>query len=261
MRDKRSGVKILLGGEQGSGKTTQGLTLPGPKLAILFDPSARAAVEREFDDVVEWMPKERDLRIGVRTVKKAGKIRQKQEVKKEEDEPRLYNEFVEWFFKQDFSKYESVMLDTGTYLARALMQVQFWLGEKAGRDDERIDHRYAGETFTDLIWGIAASIPGNLLVNLHTEYKKLNRDAGRETHNLRVPGEAKRSISSAFTCAWRTFIKPERAGPRFLIQTRNDGSCTWCRNGIHKVFRDLDTYQDVTGNSPTNLGKLLKEMK
>lgn len=258
------GVKFLLGGEQGSGKTTQGLFLPSPKLAILFDPSAKAAVEQEFDEVVEWLPKARDLRIGARTVKKAGKVRQKQKVNKEDDEPRLYNEFVEWFFSQDFSKYESVMLDTGTYLARALMQVQFWLGEKAGRDDERIDHRYAGETFTDLIWGIVSSVPGNLLVNLHTEYKKLHKDAGRETHNLRVPGEAKRSISSAFTCAWRTFIKPERAGPRFMIQTRNDSSCSWCRNGIHKVLRNLDMYQDVTmedKSSPTNLGKMIKEMK
>lgn len=64
------------------------------------------------------------------------------------------------------------MLDSATLLGLALMARQRWLGDKSGREDERQDHRQAGDTMVEALWTIM-TLPCHVLVTMHTKYAEV----------------------------------------------------------------------------------------
>lgn len=241
----------LLAGTQGTGKTTLALSFPGKKLLIAFDHAATAGCG---DDVqtFSFLPGKDDVLLNPKTVVKDGS-RAKGKIK-DAGKPGLWTRSVEWLRSAEFEKAvcdcDVVIFDTASYLARALMIEQSSLGDSLGREDERTDYRYAGETFTNFIWWICSEVgaSADVVMTFHTDYKKRGKDAPRETNNLRVPGEAKDTISSAFSNAWFLRLRQDREGHKYELVTSDPGGTPWLRTqrGLALPPRVDWTGKDIT---------------
>lgn len=218
--------RVVLAGDTGTGKTAQFETFPGRRYAHIFDPAAHATVRLAEGEYENFFPAADDLSLYPQTAIKGSKRLSDGGIANPKG-PQVYlqwaTRFNELLKAGFFNDVDSFMLDSATLLGMHLMERQRWLGDKQGREDERQDHRMAGETMINALWAVF-NLPCHVLVTMHTKpvETKIGEVKTGATHNrLTVPGGAQLCLPRFTSALWYTQVVEDRAkGPRYQALTR-----------------------------------------
>lgn len=246
--------KFILVGKVGSGKTAQFATMPKPRFAYLFDPASESTLEGiEFDK--EWfLPEINDSGMKIKSIIKGGKSTNDNTGK---HEPLLYNRWVDDFNARlksgFFNDYKTVMLDSATLLGQACLDRARYVHDALGRDDERVDHRVAGDAMTNSLYHFL-SLPCHMIVTVHSKKAK---DGDEIVEKLTIPGGSQLTAPRLVSCIWYCESKFDRANgiTNYSIYTKNDSRHTLVRTA--RKFADLPPLYDVTiknWNTPEKYG-------
>lgn len=234
--------KVLLIGDTGTGKTTQFLTFPAPRFAYIFDPSAKASLAKQDVDTVEMLPERAELNLHARSITKDGKSFS--DAPRGIKEPQLWETFVQdinaRYDSGELLKYKSIMVDSLTIAAHALMDRVYFLQEKVKRSDERTDYGVAGEMLTDMI-RMFTSLDRNFLFTVH---KKMRKDeVSAKTHyQMTLPGEARTTIPRFFD----NVLACTNEARQYMVQTVPDRENPTVRTDIRTKEKFLDVTIDWT---------------
>lgn len=239
--------RVLLAGDTGTGKTTQLLTMPRPWYAHVFDPAAHSSLELEPSEHMDFFPKQGDLDMLPRVGLKSGTKRPALG-----EGPQVYMQWAKTFNAQaeagHFDKVGTFLLDSATMLGLHLMERQRWLGDKQGREDERQDHKLAGETMINALWAVF-SLPCHVLVTMHTKYAEVkvgDTKTGELRNKLTVPGGAQLALPRYTSACWYTSIfedqKTKKA--RYMALTRPQPR--WPHVRTPRGWGELELYHDLT---------------
>lgn len=242
-------ARILLAGDTGSGKTAQFETMPGPRYAHIFDPAAHSTLSLKPGEYDNFYPLPGDLDLMPHTAIKGGSRRSDTVASK--DGPQLYLRWAKRLQQQIdsgfFERIGSFMLDSATLLGLALMARQRWLGDKSGREDERQDHRQAGDTMVEALWTIM-TLPCHVLVTMHTKYAEVKvgeQSTGERTNKLTVPGGSQIMLPRLVSACWYTsVIEDKQKGPRYMAMTRPQPRWPHARSPRH--WGALPLWYDLT---------------
>lgn len=221
--------KIVLAGDTGTGKTFQFLTLPGRKFAYIFDPAASSTLDLNMIDHELWFPDTSDLAIIPRRGSKGFA-------------PSLYTRWAKDFNAKSaagfFAKYDVILVDSLTLLGQAC------LSEELAKNptDERLAHRFAGETMVQAIWGLA-SLPCHVLLTVHTKYSA-DPETTKKEHRLTIPGGSKLYLPRFVSAMWFTTVVEEKGKPRYKVLTRPTQGWTHVRTP--RAWAALELWHDVT---------------
>lgn len=239
--------RILLAGDTGSGKTTQLLTMPRPWYVHIFDPSALNSLDLLPEEFTMFAPEKGDLEMTPRLGLKQGTKRPALG-----NGPQVYMRWVETFNRESaagrFDQLGTFMLDSATMLGMHLMERQRWMGDKQGREDERQDHKLAGETMINALWNIF-SLPCNVIVTMHTKYAEVkvgDTKTGELRNKLTVPGSSQ-LVLPRFTsaCLYTSLVEDSKTkAARYVALTRPQAR--WPHVRTPRSWGQLDLYHDMT---------------
>jgi hypothetical protein len=259
-KDAEVQESFLLIGDTGSGKTSQFLTMPGRRFAYIFDPYAMATLGGHDIEYETFFPEGDDLDPWPRSVRKDKRV--ESDRPKDAGEPTLYLRWLEDLNKKYddgfFSAIDSLLIDSGTLLARALHQRVFYLQEKRGREDERTDYKISGEKFTDLFWKLT-TLPCHLVMTLHHEMRK-DAASSKTFNRMTIPGASRLMSPRLVSNVWATSV--EAKGDKYLVQTKPDRDNPTIRTS--RRFSHLDLFQDMTikdfaKSKEYGIGSILKD--
>ena len=195
------GRQLLLAGDQGTGKSTQILTLKGRKFMYIFGQNAIPIAKRltDEDELSLWLPDPGTLDIFPHSVKKEGKVARASKYDKRRV-PDTYDRWAEDFdnkLSEDyFSSFEWLIVDdlTGLYGLNfdAISSIQI----SAGSLDDRNDYQISGNQLSNvarLLW----TAPCNVLAMAHVELRQDNRSKLLE-EQLFLPGSARTRVPHNF---------------------------------------------------------------
>lgn len=233
--------RFFLYGDMGGGKTSQILTLPRPTFAYCFDPNSLLTL-RGFDvDYEQFLPQ--DLTLDVVSLKKASA-----ESKEHKRGPRVMSKKVttyeEWerdFDTRNFSKYNSIAIDSATSFLDLIMDYVLQINGRPGQWPEQDDYGPQMVTFTNAIRTFA-SMGKTLLCTGHYEAWQ-DRKTQRTFYQLMMTGRLRTKIpllfSDVFFCEGSA---PDDGKPLYTVTTVKDKHIPAARCS----FRDLDPVVDVT---------------
>lgn len=187
---------FLLAGYAGGGKTSLGLTLPRPCLFIFFDPNGRASV-RGFDvDSVSFLPESSGF-MPVRPPPKdaaasAARTKGKKFI------PDIPDRFQEWFNdaqdKGELDKYQSLVLDSTTWLEAAMTEMVLY---DAGRWGQELDGGNYETLRANMIKLLAPIVSRDSYTLICTHIKdKTNRSGDILGRQLNLVGQARQAVPS-----------------------------------------------------------------
>lgn len=242
--------RVLLAGDTGTGKTSQFLTMPKPRYAHIFDPAAHTTLGEHDAETTQFFPEGEDLDLMPRTAIKAGK--RQRDGKPSAKGPMVYLRWAETFAQElaegRFNGLGSFMLDSATLMGLHLMERQRWLGDKQGREDERQDHKLAGDTMINALWAVF-SLPCHVLVTMHTKYQEVrvgDTKTGELRNRLTVPGGSQLMLPRYTSACWYTSIveEPKTKKARYVAMTRPQPR--WPHVRSPRGWGDLKLYHDLT---------------
>jgi hypothetical protein len=260
-KDAEVRESFTLIGPTGSGKTAQFLTMPGRKFAYIFDPFAMATLRGYDLEYEEFFPEEGDLDPYPRSIRKDKRVLSDRPG--DMAEPTLYLRWLEDLNRRYddgfFDGIDSLLVDSGTLLARALYQRIFYLQEKKGREDERTDYKIAGEKFTEAFWQLT-TLPCNLMITMHHELRK--DDTSSKTFNrMTIPGASRLMTPRLVSNVWATSIEEKDGKGKYLVQTRPNRENPTIRTSMAfsrlDLFHDM-TIKDLTAPEEYGIGAILK---
>jgi len=193
---------ILVVGGTGSGKTTQMRTLPGKKLAYLFDPNAKISLIGSDIDLIEFTPElfEFDLKLkGFNKSARPDRGRSK-------IEPTVYNRWEDDLnerFDSGFMEkegYDWICLDSLTFLVQALMDRQMFLNGRLGQLEDRGDYRMVGNTLSHIMTALA-SLPINIYCTGHLSTYQ-DEKTGKIDVQLAIPGSSRVKVPLSCSNIW-----------------------------------------------------------
>ena len=187
---------FLLAGYAGSGKTTLGLTMPRPALFIFFDPNGPASV-RGFDvDHVAFLPTNQGV-MPVRPVAKDGAAA-KVRAKGSKYIPDIPDRFQEWFNKAStdgtFDKYQSIIVDSTSWLEAALTEMVLFDAGKWGQELDGGMYETLRSNMVKCLYPVAA-LNKYILICTHVK-DKTNRAGDILGKQLNLVGQARQAIPS-----------------------------------------------------------------
>lgn len=256
--------KILLAGRTGTGKSTQVWSLPGRKFAYLFDPNSLAALSGCDLDYEIFLPDVEALDATLKGFSKGSKDDRPRTKK----EPTLYNKWGEdinlKFDKGFFKDYDWLIIDSLTFLSKAVMDRQLYINNRYGGIEEIADYKVVGSKLAE-IFGPITSLPLNILCTSHLTVYQDEKTSRLETQ-LYLPGRARVMLPLQFTdiflCQTRDAGGEEKTkggGTIYEIRTKPDPRGL---QDIRTSFHGLQTVENVTiqdFRDPTSsgLGRLL----
>lgn len=237
--------RIMLVGENGTGKSSQLLTLDGPALCLALDPNAFMSLGNYKADleIHPIQPTFDDLSIEARTLKNRTTAKA----------PKLYDRFVDELKKIDFAKYKWLFIDSQTYLGQAALDAAKFANKGTG--EGRSDYMIAGEMVYNINRALV-SLPINIVVTGHyksyTDEKTMKRIV-----QLNLPGSSRDLLPTMYGNIFSTFIdvpiqnKKATGLPSYKIQTVRDETNPCCRT----TLKGLETIEDITLDFTQDLTK------
>jgi hypothetical protein len=240
--------RILMAGPTGSGKTSQIWTLPGRKFAYIFDPNSLASLIARPPiipvgcdlDYELFLPEISEVDMSLKGFNKNSKDDKPRDNKRRE--PTVYNAWEEHINKMNFEGYDWLIIDSGTFLTKAVMDRQLYLNARFGGTEEIADYKIVGAKLADVFSSICAS-DLNIYFTAHLSVYQDDKTKAVTTE-LALPGRAKSILPLQFTDIFLASTKDDREeGARYVIRTRPDPRGL---QSIRTSIPGLETFEDVT---------------
>jgi hypothetical protein len=251
--------RVLLAGRTGTGKTTQVRTLPGRKFAYIFDPNALSSLAGTDLEYELFLPDTEALDMTLKGFSKGSR----DDRPKRPKEPLLYNKWGEdingRFDTGFFQDFDWLILDSLTFLTKAIMDRQLYINNRYGGVEEIADYKVVGSKLAEL-FGAITSLPLHILCTAHLQIYQDEKTSKIETQ-LYLPGRARTILPLQFTDIFLCQTKDdEKRGTTYEIRTRPDSRGL---QDIRTNIPGLTAVEDVTIKNlrnPTDygLGRLLK---
>lgn len=231
--------RFFLYGDMGSGKTTQVLTLPRPTFVYIFDPNSLLTLRGHDVEYEQFLPE--DLTLDVVSLKKVEGGGHKRGPKVMSKKVVAYEEWERDFSARDFSKYNSVAIDSATSFLDLIMDYVLQINGRPGQWPEQDDYGPQMVTFTNAVRTFA-SMGKTLLCTGHYETWQ-DRKTMRTTRQLMMTGRLRTKIpllfSDVFYCEGGV---DEKGAPQYTVQTVKDKDIPAARCS----FNGLSPLEDVT---------------
>jgi AAA domain-containing protein len=252
--------RILLAGRTGTGKTTQIWSLPGKKFAYIFDPNALSALAGCDLEYELFLP---DIQAVDRTLKGFSKGSRDDRPSRPPKEPTLYNRWGDdintKFDKGFFNGFDWLILDSLTFLSKAVMDRQLYINNRFGGIEEIADYKVVGSKLAEM-FGPITSLPMNIFCTAHLTVYQDEKTSKLETQ-LYLPGRARVMLPLQFTDIFLCQTTDDKEkGTIYEIRTKPDPRGL---QDIRTSIPGLATTEDVTIKAFSRpmewgLGKLLK---
>ena len=221
--------------------------MPRPHYVHVFDPAAHSTLRLEPGEFTNFFPQLGDLDLMPRTGIKGAS----QRVAADKG-PQVYLKWAETFNREleagRFNGVGTFMLDSATMLGMHLMERQRWLGDKAGRQDERQDHKFAGETMINALWAVF-SLPCHVLVTMHTKYAEVRvgeTKTGELKHRLTVPGASQLVLPRYTSACWYTQVVEDKKTNRARYMALTRPQPRWPHVRSPRGWGELELWHDLT---------------
>lgn len=245
--------RILMAGRTGSGKTMQIWTLPGRKFAYIFDPNSLSSLvaqppQREKGcnlDYELFLPEISDVDMGLKGFNKGSRSDAPQAIPgraSRKKEPTLYNRWEEHVNQMNFEGIDWLIIDSLTFLSKAVMDRQLFINNRYGGTEEIADYKVVGAKLADVFASITSS-PLNIFCTAHlSEYQ--NEKTARVVTELMLPGRARVILPLQFTDIFlATTRDDDKRGTIYEVRTKPDAKGL---QDIRTSIPGLDTTEDVT---------------
>lgn len=255
--------RLLVVGRTGSGKTSQIWTLPGKKYAYIFDPNSEASLvgcpglatkvlRPEFTELDATL---KGFNRGAKSDRPASR-----------KEPTLYfqwledlNEKVENKFFED---YDWLIIDSLTFLTKAVMDRQMYINDRYGGIEDLADYRVVGSKLAEVFNSVTA-LPINLYCTGHIDSYQ-----DEKTHKVEVqlslPGKGRRMLPMMFTNIWQASVGESKDGKaQHTVRTRPDArGLQDIRSAMNTGLKDVEdvTIGDFSRAQSFGIGALLTRM-
>lgn len=238
--------RILLIGPTGSGKTAQIWTLPGKKFVYVFDPNTMPTLKGCPDTwFVEMYPEFLDMDATLKGFNKDPRTNKTYvgDKPKKAKEPKLYLRFIDHLNDMVESgkvkDYDWIVFDSGTFVAKAIMDRQLFINARYGDIEDLGDFRVVGSKMAE-VWNSLASLPVNILTTGHIqEYE--NEKTKKIVTQIYLPGKARNILPLTHSNVWEAQAG-EKAGT-WEIKTVPE------RRGLQEIrtsLKGLKPVEDVT---------------
>lgn len=251
--------RILIAGRTGAGKSALIWTLPGKKFAYLFDPNAMRTLQGLDVDVQEYYPDFGEIDHTLKGFNKGSKSdKPKDGVVKE---PKAYETWVddinEKVDSKFFEPYKWLVIDSATFLVKAVMDRQLYINQRYGDLQDLGDYRVVGNKLTDVFRSISG-LPINVYVTGHISTFQDDKTKKIETQ-LQLPGSARTALPLMFTNIWQAFVKEDSHGKlRHMIRTQPDPKGLQdLRSSLQLAAEEDVTIEDFSKAEQYGIGKLL----
>ena len=251
--------RILLVGRTGAGKTAQIWSLPGKRFAYIFDPNSLQTLRGCDLDYEVFQPDFLELDATLKGFNKGAKSDRLASRR----EPTVYLRWVEDINKKVeegfFKTYDWLVIDSLTFLSKAVMDRQLFINQRYGDIEELGDYRVVGTKISDLFSSIAA-MPLNILATGHLQVFQDEKTKVLET-SLQLPGRSRNMLPLLFTNIWLATTSDTEKGVRYEVRTQPE------QRGLRDIrtsLKNLAAVEDVTiPKFDTNavehgIGRLLK---
>jgi hypothetical protein len=237
--------RILVAGKTGTGKTMQIWTLPGRKFAYIFDPNSMSTLRGCDIDYEEFYPDFLQMDATLKGFNKGSKS-DILPAGKNKREPAIYMKWVEDINskveKGFFKDYDWLILDSLTFLSKAVMDRQLFINNRYGDIEELGDYRVVGSKMAD-VFGSISSLPISLYCTSHFTTFQDEKTKKIETQ-LMLPGKARNILPLMFTNVWLAQTSEgEKGGVRYEVRTRPDPRGL---QDVRSSIPGLQTIEDVT---------------
>ena len=226
-------------GDMGAGKTAQILTLPRPTFAYIFDPNALLTLRGHDIEYEQFLPI--DLSLDVVSLKKGDGGLHKRGPQVMKGKVTTYEAWERDFATRDFSKYNSIAIDSATTFLDLIMDYVLQINGRPGQWPEQDDYGPQMVTFTNAIRTFA-SLGKTLLCTGHYEVWQ-DRKTQRTTRQLMMTGRLRTKIpllfSDVFYCEGGM---TDDNKPQYTVQTVKDKEIPAARCS----FTGLSPLEDVT---------------
>lgn len=248
--------RILLVGPTGSGKTSQIWTLPGRKFVYIFDPNSLATLKGCPDlDYVEFLPEFTEMDATLKGFNKGAKSDRPKVAK----EPTLYNRWVEHINEMvdegGLVGYDWLVFDSGTFIAKAIMDRQLYINGRYGDIEDLGDFRVVGSKMADVFNSISG-LPINILTTGHLQTYEDDKTKKIVTQ-IYLPGKARNILPLSHTNVWEAQAG-EAAGTWEIKTVPERKGLQDIRSGISglKPVEDV-TIKDFRNATAYGIGRLL----
>jgi hypothetical protein len=232
--------RIMLVGPTGAGKSAQIWTLPGRKFVYVFDPNTLATISGCECDFVRFLPEftEMDATLkgfnkGAKSDKPAGKAK----------EPTLYMRWVDHINQFEggkyYEKYDWLVFDSMTFIAKALMDRQLYINNRYGDIEELGDYRVVGSKLAD-VFGTISSLPINIYSTGHIQTYEDDKTKKIVTQ-IMLPGKGRTMLPLSHTDTWEARAG-EKAGT-YEVKTVPESRGL---QEIRSAMKGLKPVEDVT---------------
>jgi len=208
----------LLIGSTGGGKTSQFLTYPGKKYALLFDTNAIATLRGHDIEYDEYIPEHLDLDVVTLKTNVRDKF-------SKAPEPKTYITFErdleEKMRTNYFEDYDSIMIDSTTMFTDIVMDRVLWLNGRFGKQPEMADYAACTNTIIK-VYRTLLGFRKPILITGHIEFQK-DETTQRFQNTLAFLGQLRRRIPLMFNEVWLAYGEPNRDGKMsYYVRTRQD---------------------------------------
>ena len=259
LKDAEPGNSFLLIGPAGSGKTTQLLTMPGRKLALIFDPNALAALAGKDIDYELFIPE-----VVGRTLTPGGK----KEVSAAgvQTSVQVYERF--WTFMRngivngDFDQYDSIMLDSLTGLTEVWKEK---LVAQLNKPDWELEGREYGLLTREISTALRqiTALKKNLLVTAHRKSVMDASGMALKSVEPELIGKSRAVVPTHFSNVFYTVANGNSTGVTYKFITRPNAMISEARPclALAHIPADFDaTIKDMSKPQDYGIGKLITDI-
>src|SRR5262245_43484201 len=163
-------------------------------------------------------------------------------LKKRRIEPHLYNRWEDDVIKRDFSPYNWLVIDSLTFLSKAIMDRQLYINNRYGGTEEIADYKVVCSKLAE-VFGAITGAPINIFCTAHLSVYQDEKTSRIETQ-LYLPGRARSIIPLQFTDVFLAVTRDdEKKGTVYEVRTKPDPKGL---QDIRTSIPGLDTFEDVT---------------
>lgn len=241
--------RILLAGRTGTGKTSQIWALPGRKFAYIFDPNALSALVAQGAnrphgcdlDYELFLPEISDVDTSLKGFNKGSKS-DAAPGRARRVEPQLYNRWEADVVSRNFADYQWLIIDSLTFLNKAIMDRQLFINGRYGGTEEIADYKVVGAKMAE-VFGAITGAPLNVYCTAHLSVYQ-DEKTHKISTEINLPGRARTIIPLQFTDVFQATTRDdEKRGTIYEVRTKPDPKGL---QDIRTSIYGLETFEDVT---------------